>query len=358
MKTAPRPAIAAHKPDLMASTCNSKRVLVWGALGFIGYHLTQALLDAGFPVSVLCRSRGAYSAPPWASRVQWHELDSGCTDTVLDAAVSSASIIVDLAGSSGAVASNMNPIESLDHNCRSQLDFLRACQRARHRPHVVFASSRLVYGQTDRCFISEDHPVSPRSVYAAHKLCIEHYMEVYACLDAITYTVCRISNAYGPDPGRAGQGYKILNLFILKSLAGLPITLFGDGEQIRDFIYIHDLTAMLIRCCVMPEAINETFNIGNGRGCRLVDAATLIRDLTHGPPLLFQPWPEDYLTVESGDYVSDISKTSQMLQFTPVYSVEMGIVSTLKEYRCERDAALADTGSPGSVHSPATAVAV
>ena len=336
------------RSDLQILPTSSQRgsVLIWGALGFIGFHLTEALIAAGFDVSVLCRSKGSYPEPRWRSQVHWHELDSARADKVLDEAVASSSIIFDLAGSSGAAASNANPIESLEKNCHAQLEFLQACRRAKHKPHVVFSSSRLVYGETPKSFVSEDHPVSPRSVYAAHKLCIEQYLQVYTSLGAISHTVCRISNAYGPDPGRAGQGYKILNSFITKCLAGLPITLFGSGRQVRDFIYIHDLTDVLIRCGIMPNARNQIFNIGSGKGCRLVDAANLIRTATGGPPLIFEPWPKEYLAVESGDYISDIGKTSRLLGFAPKYSMSEGILDTVRAYQQELGKPLVDSSLP------------
>lgn len=338
------PASASILSRSSARELTGARVLVWGALGLIGFHITEALLAAGAKVSVLCRNRGAYPEPRWASQVHWHELGAEGTEAVLLEAVAAATIIVNLAGSSGAVSSNVNPLDSLAGNCRVQLEFLQACQRARHKPHVIFASSRLVYGPTNPGPVSEEHTLSPRSVYAAHKLCVEHYLHLYSCLDAITYTVCRISNAYGPDPGQAGRGYKILNSFITRSLAGLPITLFGTGEQIRDFIYVQDLADVLLRCCISPGAVNQIFNIGSGEGCRLVDAAELVRRFAGGPPLVFQPWPQEYLAVESGDYVSDIGKANRLLDLGSQYSITDGILKTIDAYQSEQN--VATTKSP------------
>ena len=323
--------------DAQALPKRQRAVLIWGALGFIGFHLTERLLDSGFRVSVLCRSRSCYPEPRWARRVNWYEIDGRSQAATLEAAVSSASIIFDLAGSSGAVASNNDPISSLETNCKVQLEFLEACRKAKHKPRVVFSSSRLVYGDASRERIDETHATNPRSIYAVHKLCIEQYMRVYSSLGAISHTICRISNAYGPDPGRAGQGYKILNSFILKSLVGMPITLFGTGDQVRDFIYIHDLTEVLIRCALTPKAENTTFNVGSGEGRTMVEAANLIRALTGGPEIVFQPWPEEYLSVESGDYISDVRKTEELLAFTPRYSLQEGIADTVRAYQFERE---------------------
>lgn len=344
MKEASEPQIGSQRSDSHEPLARfeGNRVLVWGALGFIGFHLTESLLEAGYQVAVLCRLKNAYPEPRWARKVTWYELDSGDPDKVLDSAVSDRSVIFDLAGSSGAAASNANPLDSLERNCRAQLQLLQACRRSGQKQHVVFSSSRLVYGESTGALVSEEHPVAPKSIYAVHKLCIEQYLQIYSSMGEITHTICRISNAYGPDPGRAGQGYKILNSFILKSLAGLPITLFGAGKQVRDFIYIPDLTDVLIRCGELPSARNQTFNVGSGQGCRLVDAANLIRLATDGPPLLFEPWPEAYLAVESGDYISDISKTNRLLSFEPEYNIRAGILDTVRSYQREQGKPLVD----------------
>lgn len=311
-------------------------MLVWGALGFIGFHLVERLLSDGYKVSVLCRSRARYAEPHWASKVTWYSTENEVCQTSLQAAVASASVIFDLAGSSGAVASNHDPIGSLDSNCRVQLEFLEACAKAAHKPHVIFSSSRLVYGETSAAKVDEKHATRPLSIYAVHKLCIENYLELYSRLGAITHTVCRISNAYGHDCTRLGQGYKIVNSFIIRSLAQLPIVLFGTGEQIRDFIYIDDLTEILIRCALIPAASGETFNIGSGVGHSMMEAAEIIRELTDGPPINFHPWPEDYLAVESGNYVAEISKSHRVLQFLPQFDFCNGINSTITKYRLEQ----------------------
>jgi len=349
-RTNQRSTIAKPIPDKTSRVATERpaRVLVWGALGMIGSHVTEALVQADCNVSVLCRSRGSVSRPWWASKVDWHEIEDDCPEKTMERAISSASMIINLAGMSGAVASNAKPLDSLDQNCRIQLQFLEACRRAQHKPHVVFTSSRLVYGPAQSLPVHESHPLSPRSMYAAHKLCIEQYLQIYAEMNALTYTVCRISNAYGYDSLGASRGYKILNSFIEKSLAGQPITLFGSGEQTRDFIHIDDLTALLLRCCLMPAAVNQTINVGSGEACRLVDAATLVREMTGGPPLCFQPWPEEFLAVESGDYVSDIIRMQDLLDYTPRYSLKDGIECTLHSY-IEAQSRKADRTEPMAV---------
>ncbi len=312
----------------------SRGSLVWGPFGFIGRHLTAALLDRGSPVSILSRPVRRYEDPGWDGRVRRFELDER-TDraALLQEAVSSAAVIYDLAGSSGAVASNRAPLESLESNCAAHLEFLEACKSAGHCPHVVYASSRLVYGDTGRRPVSEDHPLSPRSIYAVHRICVENYLQLYARLGHITAAVCRISNTYGFGRGRQATEYGILNAFIRQALAGRPITVFGEGRQLRDYIYVADVVEALIRCGESAAARNEIFNIGLGAGASLRDAAGLIRELTGAPPVEFVPWPGDWQAVEGGDYVADTAKAHRLLGLHCRYDLAAGLAETIDLYR-------------------------
>jgi UDP-glucose 4-epimerase len=310
------------------------RTMVWGAFGFIGKHLTRALLRRGMQVTVVSRPGHNVEDAKWPGPVQHVELniDDYSAGTLRDL-VADCAVIYDLAGSSGAVASNLDPVASLEGNCRIQLRLLEACAAAGTRPHVVFSSSRLVYGQTGMSPVAEDHAVNPLSVYAAHKLCTEHYLNIYSRIGHITHTICRISNVYGSDEVRIGQGYRVMNAFIRSGLAKQTITLFGDGRQLRDFIYISDLVEALIRSGTYPAARNELFNIGSGVSSSMYEAACLIRQMTGAPPLRFSPWPKDYELVESGDYVADISKAKALLGLAPVYTLAEGLAESIAMLR-------------------------
>jgi len=192
---------------------------VWGARGFIGRHLVAALIGEDVDVSVLARAGVQAPAPAWGGRVTWHEYVPGHDNRhAFQKASESASVIFNLAGSSGAVSSNRHPEDSLDVNCRAQLQFLEACGRHGHVPHVVFASSRLVYAPAGRAPVSEDAAVAPASFYAAHKLCVEHYHRILAQTGRLTFTICRLSMRFrrasaGPASTSSGSTRERFNLF-------------------------------------------------------------------------------------------------------------------------------------------------
>jgi len=288
--------------------------------------LLSALTKAGEVVAVLTRkdTRGLAERYPM---IRLFETGSSLDSTVRQLfreSVKTADLVFNVAGSSGAVSSNQDPVASLQDNCLWQLAFLDACSAASHRLHVVFASSRLVYGRPLSLPVREDHPLSPESMYAVHKLCVEHYHQVYAAQDAITFTICRISNPYGWDERGMIKNHGILNQMIQTALSHTPLTIFGDGRQMRDYIHIQDLVCALLLCGRSPAAVNEIFNIGSGEGVSMVDAALHIGRIAEAP-VEFSPWPELYQRVETGDFVNNIDKARNRLGFRPKFSFNEGI---------------------------------
>jgi len=235
------------------------------------------------------------------------------------------SVVFNLAGSSGAVTSNQHPIDSLDANCRVQLEFLKACEHAADPVHVVFASTRLVYAPAGSHAVDETAPIGPRSIYAAHKLCVEHYHQIASQRRRVSYTICRISNPYGEDPAASSKGYGFVNAMMHRAASGQAITLFGDGRQLRDYIYIEDLTAMLRLCAERTQARNAVLNIGFGASIAIRDAASEIQRAFDGGPIDLCPWPDEYDAVEGGDFVMDVSRARAALGCSPQHDFRTGL---------------------------------
>jgi UDP-glucose 4-epimerase len=309
--------------------------VVWGGTGFIGRHLVADLIRHNRPVTVLTRrpvSALPFAADPLLSAVQVPEGREG--RHVLISEISSARTIFNLAGVSGAVASNRDFLASLDGNCRIQAEFLETCDIAGTRPHVVFASSRLVYGTPDSLPVNEEAPVQPTSAYAAHKLCVEHYHQIASATGSITYTICRISNPYGKTQYSVERGYGFISDLIQHGLHGQTLKLFGTGIQLRDYLHISDLIGALQLAATCPTARNAVFNIGCGRGISICDAALAIQDLT-GARVEYSPWPEEYLKVESGDYVADISKARGAIGYEPRFDFTEGLKEVVRQHHHE-----------------------
>lgn len=321
-------------------TLEEQSVLVWGACGFIGRHLVAKLLDEGARVSVLTYDRRRYATPPWVEDVQWFEFhNTAADDAILSEALEGIDLIYNLAGTSGAVASNREPMANLEEICKSQLRMLDAVQLNGGKPHVVFASSRLVYGHPESLPVAETAPLAPASMYAAHKLCVENYHRIYAAQGALSSTILRITNPYGTDLAAKRKPYGFINNLIHQGLDGQPMTIYGNGKQLRDYLHIDDLVEALVLAATREEARNQTFNIGYGAGVSILDAAMSIQRLTRSGAVQFVQWPPEHALVESGSFVADIRKAGEQLGFRPRISFEDGLVRTVQEEVSRRSAA-------------------
>ena len=305
---------------------SKQRVLLWGGTGFMGRSLIAALPPDLFDLTILTRSKTSMS--DFAGNLHFFEYGferSPKARSVLLEAVREADVVYNLAGTSGAVASNRDPVDHLEANCAWQLEFLEACRIAGNRPHVVFASSRLVYGKPEYLPVNEDHRLAPQSVYAAHKLAIEGYHQIWSAQGAISFTICRISVCYGQDGWTGKRDHGFLNTLIQDAVHGKPLTVFGSGEQVRDYIHVRDLARALVLCGNSTAARNEIVNVGSGQGISIAEVVQQVARAT-GAPVTHVAWPDSHLLVETGDYVSDISKLKRLTGFTPMLPIFVGIM--------------------------------
>lgn len=322
-----------------------KPVLVWGATGFIGQHLVQAFVDRQIPVIALTRRPLGSQPVELRPGVRWVYIPEGEAGiSAFAEAIQEVEVVFNLVGSSGAVASNLDPIASLDANCHVQAIFLQGCERSKSKPHVVFASSRLVYGTPDSLPVTEDCSLKPRSFYAAHKLALEHYHQIAALRSVISYTICRISNPYGSQTSQPGHWRGFIDGLIDRGCRGIPMEIYGDGTQLRDYIYIDDLTDALYCCAVRPEARNEVFNIGHGESISILDTAQIISECT-GTPIVHLPWQPEAALVESGDYIVDITKARTLLEFRPRFDFANTIRELIRNRRLLSDGRMLSTSA-------------
>ena len=314
---------------------SGKRVLVTGGLGFIGLNTCARLLDLGAEVTALDNFVPPRIPPAFdavCSRLRLAVADIRDEEKV-ERVVRDQEVIFNLAGKSGAADSNKTPLNDLDVNCRGHLTVLEACRTFNPRVTVVFPSSRLVYGKPAYLPVDEKHPLAPESIYAAHKLAVENYHLIYGKLYGLKVTVLRISNPYGPFQAGEGRAYGIANGFIQAAASGRPITLFGDGSQRRDYLYIDDLVEALLLAAATPESRGRVYNIGDGQGTSLLELAELAVAAAGQGEIVRVPWPEEYRAIETGDYLSDISLARHDLGWRPGTDIREGVGRTFEFYR-------------------------
>jgi UDP-glucose 4-epimerase len=250
------------------------RALVIGGNGFIGSHLIERLRAAGHAVAVL---------DPGAARddLDWSGVDylrAPYTDPdALDAALVGCDTVFHLASTTVPSTSNADPRYDVSSNLLGALALIDGMRRRGVRRIVFFSSGGTVYGNPDYVPIDERHPLRPISSYGIVKVAIEHYLLMYRHLGELEPLILRASNPYGPrQSSSGGQG------FIAAALArveqGLPVQIWGDGEVVRDFLYIADLADGAVHAA--ERGAIGVYNLGSGRGdslnavCATIDAAT------------------------------------------------------------------------------------
>jgi nucleoside-diphosphate-sugar epimerase len=306
-----------------------RSVLIAGADGFLGVNFAIALHHAGAKVTLLSRAPSPRAARFSIRHVQADLMDS----SAVAAAVQQQEFIFDLAGMSGAVGSNSDPVTSTDKECRPHLTLFTAAATSASRPMLAFLSSRLVYGKPDYLPVDEAHPVRPASFYAVHKLTLEHYLRVLAATHGLRSCSFRLSNPYGPYWPKQRKSYGLINQFIARALSGEPINIFGDGAQRRDYIHIDDVVTAVVSASAVESCAGQIFNLGGSELISIRQAVESIAAEIRETQICFKPWPAADLAVETGDYQTDQRKLHRFVRLPTQYSFQQGLRYTLKTVR-------------------------
>ena len=241
--------------------------------------------------------------------------------------------IFSLAGQVSYVDSNTDPLLDLDINCKGHIQVLEACRQARTKARLIFASSRFVYGKIDYNPVDEGHPFNCLSIYGIHKLAGEKYYRFYHEAYGLETVSVRIANPYGPRQQMKHSKYGIVNWFIRLALEGKPLTIYGDGRQGRDYIFVEDLAEAMFALGLAPKTSGQVYNLGTGLGTPFIEMAHLVAAAVPGTEVRQVEWPADRYFVETGDYVSDLGKITGTVAWRPRTSLKEGIARTVDYYR-------------------------
>jgi len=265
-----------------------ERVLVTGGAGFIGSNLVKALVERGSSVTVLDNLSSGYRANLDAfPRVRVLVADVRDPDAVHEA-MTGARVVFHLAASVGNKRSIDDPIADAETNVLGTIRVLEAARR-HHVGKVVASSSAGIFGELKTLPIREDHPVEPDTPYGSTKLCGEKLCLAYARLHGLEAICLRYFNVYGPNQRFDAYG-NVIPIFAFQILRGEPLTIFGDGEQTRDFINVADVVQANLKAAA-TQNLSGAFNLGSGTRVTINRLVELLRAesgtgaaVTHGPP--------------------------------------------------------------------------
>jgi nucleoside-diphosphate-sugar epimerase len=251
--------------------------------------------------------------------------------------VREADLIFNLAGQVSYVDSNTDPLLDLDINCKGHLQVLEACREVKTRARLIFASSRFVYGRIDYNPVDEGHPFNCLSIYGIHKLAGEKYYRFYHEAYGLETVSVRIANPYGPRQQMKHSKYGIVNWFIRLALEGKPLTIYGEGRQGRDYIFVEDLAEAMLALGQAPGVSGQVYNLGSATSTPFIEMARLVAEAVPGTQVQQVEWPADRYFVETGDYVSNIGKVSGAIGWRPRTPLKEGIARTVAYYSKYRE---------------------
>ena len=262
----------------------AERILVTGGAGFIGSHLVDALLGKGHKVRVLDNlSTGKVSNLP-VGNANLELIEGDVADSAVVAqAVRDCGAVVHLAAVASVQASVDDPVSTHQANFVGTLNVCESMKKAGIK-RVVFASSAAIYGNNgEGTAIDEDTPKSPLTPYASDKLSSEYYLDFYRREHGLEPVILRFFNIFGPrqDPSSPYSG--VISIFSERAIKRQPLSIFGDGEQTRDFVFVKDLVSILVQALETSAPQPGAVNVGLSRATSLNDLIKALGDATGSP---------------------------------------------------------------------------
>ncbi len=314
-----------------------RRVLVTGGVGFIGSNLARQLVDLGAEVLLLDAMIPEYGGNLFnidgiqdRVRVNFGDVRDG---RVMDALVRDREIIFNLAGQVSHIDSMRDPFTDLDINCRAQLSMLEACRKFNPSVKVVFAGTRQVYGKPDRLPVDETHLVRPIDVNGVNKAAGEYYHLLYNNAFGVRACSLRLTNVYGPRQLIKHNRQGFIGWFIRLAIEDREIQVFGDGSQMRDFVFVDDVADAFLRAGANDACDGEVFNVGGLEPIAHTDLVALLLDVAGTGRARYVPWPPEQKQIDIGSFYSDSSKFAAATGWTPQVALRDGFRRTIAFYR-------------------------
>jgi UDP-glucose 4-epimerase len=311
----------------------SRKIVVTGGAGFIGSALARALVARGDDVTVLDnfstgKRENLREVASQLTVVEGDILDAALLDRVL----AGADVVFHEAAIPSVPRSLAAPLPSHNANATGTLNVLEAARRCQVR-RVVYAGSSSAYGEPPSLPVVETMAPAPLSPYAVSKLAGEHYLRVYARVFGVQTVTLRYFNVFGPRQDPNSQYAAVIPRFITAALDGRSPTVYGDGEQSRDFCFIENVVEANLRAADAEGASGKVFNIACGTGTSLNRVLALLGES------LGRPVVANYEPGRAGDVrhsLADISQAKTVLGYTASVDFVAGLAKTLAWFQQQR----------------------
>lgn len=253
-------------------------------------------------------------------------------EATLREALTGCEAVVHAAAHTSHAGSMGDPRMDLSINVEGTAAVLESVCRVAPQATFILASTRQIYGKPISLPVTEDHPLDPPDVNGIGKRATEDLTRLYGKVHGLKHVILRFTNIYGPGLRIKDAQQMFLGIWIRRALENGEITVFGDGEQRRDLLYVQD-AAEAVCAALHPEAAGLTFNVGSEETVSLGDLAAELIAKAGGGTLVFRPFPEERKLIDIGNFASDSTRIWKALGWRPLIQRAQGLEETLAYYR-------------------------
>ena len=314
----------------MLENYRNKNLTFTGGFGYVGSAILSRLTPSLNNLNVVSRNHDN----PFGVNVLFTE--SLSDEELWDKIVEQSDVVFHLAGNTSLKWAEEHESDSLDLAILPIQRFRDSCIRKNKFPRFVFASTVTVYGSNYQGAISEDKTPQPESIYDLHKLFSEEYLRYCSKSAGFESIILRLSNVYGPSQIKAGSTSRgILNQVTANLMDGKQVSVYGDGEYLRDYIYIEDVVdAFLMAGSKSFYRNSEIYNICSGKSITLKKAFTIAQSILKNQSTIQEvPWPENSYKIDKRNYEGDNGKFSEDFNWNPKFNIEEGIAQMIRNFK-------------------------
>ncbi|MBU0987005.1 MAG: NAD-dependent epimerase/dehydratase family protein [Proteobacteria bacterium] len=316
-----------------------KAILVTGSAGFIGSALVKALSEVD--CDLICLKTGNRKievAPENKARITIRNGDIR-SPVIWNELLDGVDVIFHFAAQTSSKFANDNPVDDMEINLAPVVRFIDTCQKKGVRPDIIFSGTVTQTGLTTDYPVDEQRRDAPITVYDINKLAQEKYLQYYGLEMGGRSVTLRLTNVYGPGARSSRADRGILNLMATRALAGQPLTIYGDGNYIRDYIFIDDVvSAFLAAGTTLPVLNGKYYVLGSGKGHSIKTMAETVRDLAakiadKHVKIKHVPAPPDLSRIEFRHFVADTHNFRIASGWKPEFSLYEGVRRTIQFFR-------------------------